>query len=237
MTGVTHRQPEPIIRGEQLGYWLELALMTVVSGSFFPIIIQTCRYFNQHEFLENDHSNPGLNGSRCPAGFVAQKVYTAGCQRGTCVSDLGWTLRQGPRLTYLLLGASATGLVLALVRRARDAGVAVRWPSSRPTPPSEETAGGPIRASHPKTPATPNALPLAFLAAIFQIVLLLWRVATAPPLAEPFPTCDAGDFVVDFSGPSVRCYGPGTVGVYVVLQIGLALLVLPLAWLANALLP
>lgn len=201
------------------------------------------RYFFRPQTVKDSFHNPGRDGGPCPPGSSAEAVFTAGCGQGTCVSSLQQAFTYGPKLTYLLLLLCAMGLLLAVVRRARDAGVRFRWPSTgrrtlRVSGPAnvDWTTGRPILAHHFNDSVLPFAFKYYAGVAVFQIIVLLWGVMAATPLVEPHPTCGPERYVIDFSGRSICCYAPGMVWLHAGLQSGLALLVLPLARLASLLL-
>lgn len=249
-----HHRPEPLILRAPLGSWAELGLglYIVLQSAWASRGIRG--YFNQPTSLDCGCLCAPRLGDSCPPGFSAQQTYMSGTPVGTCVSDLKWALDNGPQLSLILLRAGAAGVILALLRRARDAGVSIRWPRNplrlrRPhtAPPANgaDSSSGTVqprragRRHHFNICSVPYILGIYFLLALAQIGILAWRVLSAKSLEAPYPTCEpehAGYWVSDFSGMSIRCYSPYAVREGALCGLVLALLVLPLTWVGGVLL-
>lgn len=229
--------PEPFICGIQLGDWVESLLEFYLTTTWFYSIIYMVGYFmNVRVFGAGRNLSPA-----CPKGFSVQHVWIAGYSGVTnCISDVAWTVEKGPRLTYILLSGCAVALGLVLVRRARDAGLAFRWPTSRRSgsrspPPAEQD----IRPQHMFLSTTDNKAFQMYqymFFAVLQIGGLLWRVVTAPTLKDPYPSCPRRLWTHDFSGKDINCYGTYYLASWVSIEVAQSLLVIVLAWLAGTLL-
>lgn len=229
--------PEPFICGIQLGDWVEAALQVYLGTTWFFSIIYIVGYFMKVRVFG---AGRNLN-SACPSGFSEQKVWAAGYSGATnCISDVAWTLEKGPRLTYLLLSSCAVALALVLVRRTRDAGITFTWPTRQSgalsPPPTNQAATRPQHMFYSSSDHYPFLMPQYMFFAFLQIVTLLWRVATASTLHDPYPSCPRGAWTHDFSGKQVNCIDSYYLAFWVSFEVAQSLLVIGLAYLAGKLL-
>lgn len=192
--------PEPFICGNQLGDWVEAALQFYLYTTWVYSIIYMVGYFMNVKIFGAGR----IFSSACPKGFSVQNTWAAGYSGDTsCISDVAWSIEKGPRLTYLLMSGCVAALAIVLVSRARDAGLAFRWPSSRRlgarSPPPADQDNKPQHMFLSTNDNNAFQVYQYMLFAFLQIIGLLWRVLTAPTLHDPYPSCPKGLWTHDFS--------------------------------------
>ncbi|EJT52865.1 hypothetical protein A1Q2_04761 [Trichosporon asahii var. asahii CBS 8904] len=229
--------PEPFICGNQLGDWVEAALQFYLYTTWVYSIIYMVGYFMNVKIFGAGR----IFSSACPKGFSVQNTWAAGYSGDTsCISDVAWSIEKGPRLTYLLMSGCVAALAIVLVSRARDAGLAFRWPSSRRlgarSPPPADQDNKPQHMFLSTNDNNAFQVYQYMLFAFLQIIGLLWRVLTAPTLHDPYPSCPKGLWTHDFSAKNINCFSPFYLAFWVSFEVAQSLLVIVLAWLAGTLL-
>ncbi|EJT52864.1 hypothetical protein A1Q2_04760 [Trichosporon asahii var. asahii CBS 8904] len=146
----------------------------------------------------------------------------------------GFTTQEVPTTTGS--AACVAGLALALVRRARDAGVTFHWPSSRsqdsPSSTTEERAYNQTTfMHHPNHFGVYIMLYMYAVFALVQIGVMLLQVKRAFT-----DTCPHGLYAHESGSKKVHCFGPAYVQMWATIQVALSLIVIPAAWLAGRLL-
>lgn len=252
-TQVAPRRPQSLIRriiSTPFGSWVELGLGLYVIVSFGKAVGGLADYFLQPQTVDNACFCQQAAWRTCPPGFSMQLLRFDEVNVAKCVSDLSWAFNQGQGVTWILLRAVGAGAGLALLRRARDAGASFPWNplriGARPSRAWDENdlcdgvvRRAPIRRHHFNLQALPYYLGVFMLIALAQIGILFWRMFTAIPPDAPYPTCEEGTggwWVASFIGTGARCYSSQDMTDNMISSVGLALLVLPIAWLAAVLL-
>ena len=221
------KKTDTALFGLGLGVWLELGLLGYLHATFAYIVRRTTDYVLKTTIFES---------GGCRAGFTTQEVPTTTGSAYMCISGLGWALEHGLKLSFVMLSACVAGLALALVRRARDAGVTFHWPSSRsqdsPSSTTEKRADNQTTFMH--HPNHFGVYIMLYMYAVFtlvQIGVMLLQVKRAFT-----DTCPHGLYAHESGSKKVHCFGPAYVQMWATIQVALGLIVIPAAWLAGRLL-
>lgn len=250
---VAPRRSRSLIRriiSTPFGSWVELGLGIYVSLALGSAVTGVYDHFRQPRTV-NDACFCQDVWHTCPPGFSMRRIGMGDFNIAECISDLNWAFNQGQDVTRRLLRAAGAGAGLALLRRVRDAGAIFPWNPLRlglprqPTweedrdPSDRVVRRAPIRRHHFNIPGVPYLLGFFALLAVVQILILFYRIVTAVPPDAPYPACEEGPdgwWVANIVGGRATCYTSQTMARNISSSVGLALLVLPIAWLAAVLL-
>lgn len=211
--------PEAQLLWFPLGVWVEKHLMGTIVYCVYASVYWSSKLFQRfrmaevRDYLADQTAAGAQTTAHCPKGYSdwLDEVVVG------CKADIALVTDAAAPVTWTLLGAGSCGLVLVLLRKARDAGITLSLPwAPRAVP--VDAGGAPVDrhrgAPGPRPPGPPAERPMhqgigwwveasfVFMTglSLFVFALIVWKL-----LAQPW-NVKGPDIPVCESTPWAPCY-------------------------------